>query len=646
MSSIPKIFIAYARKDEALLNELRTHLAPLKRSGRATIWYDGKIEPGVVWEQAIKKHLHSADIILMLVSASAIASDYFYDQEMKDALQRHHEGTARLVPLILRPCAWNATPLAELQALPKDAKAVTSWPDRDAAYSDAVRSLWDMIHQLEEEQKKAAAAKAEALLQQQTAEQRQLEEQQPKEEAARRPEQQVAEAKRQQKMAEEKKRQAQAAKAQRALRRKEQTNQLATIAKRPYVWGTALLLLAAFGVFKLFSGGGQPGDKVNQQEAVAIVNQDSITLQELIQTAQTSYNDQNYTTSKQEFQKALNFAEANNLNTAKAKIGVTASEKALQVIIDEQSKQEKENNYKNWKEKGDKAYRKGNYDSAKDFYETAASYQNDKTLQPLIKKCEDKIAEKKKPKPEKKVTPPPIDSGEKKQSTIIAQLDRNMVTIPSGSFTMGCTSEQGSDCADDEKPTRQVQIKGFKMGKYEVTQAEWRAVMGSDPSELYFKGCDQCPVERVSWDDIQDFIKKLNQKTGKRYRLPSEAEWEYAARGGQNYKYAGSNDIGTVAWYDENSNKKTHPVGTKKGNGYGLYDMSGNVWEWCQDKWHDSYKDAPPDSRAWESGSSSGRVLRGGGWYAYARGCRVSNRNRSSPDLHFNFLGFRLALSQ
>jgi len=144
-----KIFIAYSRQDTSYLDELRTHFSPLERLDKVTIWYDGKIEPGAAWDKEIKKHLHEADIVLLLISASAIASDYFYEQEMIDALERHKQGKTRVVPFILRPCAWKATPLADLQAIPKDAKPATTWTDRDEAYNDAVIRLWEMVIKIE-----------------------------------------------------------------------------------------------------------------------------------------------------------------------------------------------------------------------------------------------------------------------------------------------------------------------------------------------------------------------------------------------------------------------------------------------------------------------------------------------------------------
>lgn len=152
MPSPIKIFIAYARKDEELLAELRQHLTPLERSGEVSIWFDGKLEPGVVWEKAISDNLRQADIILLLISASSIASDYFYNTEMQAALQKHEEGSVQVIPLILRPCPWQITPIAKFQVLPKDGKAVTSWDDRHEAYTDAVNQLWEQIQKHKERQ--------------------------------------------------------------------------------------------------------------------------------------------------------------------------------------------------------------------------------------------------------------------------------------------------------------------------------------------------------------------------------------------------------------------------------------------------------------------------------------------------------------
>ncbi|MBQ2703065.1 MAG: formylglycine-generating enzyme family protein [Alistipes sp.] len=217
-----------------------------------------------------------------------------------------------------------------------------------------------------------------------------------------------------------------------------------------------------------------------------------------------------------------------------------------------------------------------------------------------------------------------------------------MVFVKGGTFMMGATPEQGRDAAYDEKPAHSVTVSDFYIGKYEVTQAQWEAVMGENPS--HYKG-ENRPVESVNWNDIQEFIEKLNAKTGKKYRLPTEAEWEYAARGGdqsKGYKYSGSNNIDEVAWYDTNSASRTHIVGQKQPNELGLYDMSGNVWESCSDwYWSKYYKNALSDNPTGPA-TGSGRVLRGGGYSNYASSCRVSTRFFSGPSDRFLSCGFRL----
>ena len=239
-----------------------------------------------------------------------------------------------------------------------------------------------------------------------------------------------------------------------------------------------------------------------------------------------------------------------------------------------------------------------------------------------------------------KVTPQTAARG--KETFTVKGVSFTMVGVKGGTFTMGATSEQGSDAYDREKPTHQVTLSDYMIGETEVTQELWKAVMGSNPS--YFSGMN-LPVEGVSWNDCQTFITKLNQLTGKNFRLPTEAEWEYAARGGQKsrgYKYAGSNTLSDVAWYTDNSGSKTHPVKQKQANELGLYDMTGNVWEWCQD-WYGSYSS---NAQTNPTGPSSGsdRVFRGGSWYYSASYCRVAYRDYDSPGYRDYNLGFRVVL--
>ena len=220
-----------------------------------------------------------------------------------------------------------------------------------------------------------------------------------------------------------------------------------------------------------------------------------------------------------------------------------------------------------------------------------------------------------------------------------------MVLVRGGTFKMGCTEEQ-RDCSGDEKPVRNVTLGDFNIGKYPVTQKLWFQVMGNNPSK--FKG-DNFPVENVSYDMAQEFIEKLNAKTGKRYRLPTEAEWEYAARGGnksKGYIYSGGNYIDDVAWHSGNSQGKTHAVGGKEPNELGVHDMSGNVWEWAND-WKGTYSSSDETNpKGPNKGGFDGyRVLRGGCWNSGAKHCRVSNRHDRSNEWGNANMGFRLARS-
>ena len=229
------------------------------------------------------------------------------------------------------------------------------------------------------------------------------------------------------------------------------------------------------------------------------------------------------------------------------------------------------------------------------------------------------------------------------ETITIKGVEFKMVKVEGGTFQMGATSEQGKYFLDDRKPVHSVTLSDYYIGQTEVTQELWAAVMGSNPS--YFKGNDQRPVENVSWNDCQEFIEKLNRLTEKNFRLPTEAEWEYAARGGNKSrgdKYSGSNDAKVVAWYGNNSGSETHPVAQKQSNELGLYDMSGNVLEWCQD-WYGKYKS---NSQTNPTGSSTGksRVLRGGSWSGIAWNVRVSDRNHLTPDNRGIICGLRLAL--
>jgi formylglycine-generating enzyme required for sulfatase activity len=350
--------------------------------------------------------------------------------------------------------------------------------------------------------------------------------------------------------------------------------------------------------------------------------------------------------------------------------------------------------------KGVEAYNAGNYEKAKEYFAGALSNcpaserPKNNDIDSWLKKCDQAIAAEKErqrleqerlaqEKKEREAAAAEKErqrlerqrlAQEKKEREAAAEKERQrlerekrtsaqqrhpvepeMVKVEGGTFVMGCTSEQGDDCDDDEKPAHNVTLSSFQIGKYEVTQAQWKAVMettvrqqrdkaGPDES-LYGEG-DNYPMYYVSWNEAQEFISRLNKATGKRYRLPTEAEWEYAARGGarsKGYKYSGSNNLDEVAWfYYDNAKLQTHPVGSKKANELGIHDMSGNVCEWCQDRYGAYSASSQQNPKGANDGSY--RVYRGGGWSHYAFNCRVAFRYSYSPgDRHGN-LGFRVVL--
>jgi formylglycine-generating enzyme required for sulfatase activity len=219
-----------------------------------------------------------------------------------------------------------------------------------------------------------------------------------------------------------------------------------------------------------------------------------------------------------------------------------------------------------------------------------------------------------------------------------------MVFVEGGAFSMGAAGS-----ALDEAPVHRVLLHDFFIGKFEVTQKEWREVMGNDPNVNYFSGCENCPVERVSWLSIQEYLVKLNARTGLDFRLPTEAEWEYAARGGRfsrGYKYSGSNDPDKVAWRDGNAGLRTHTVGLKQPNELGLYDMSGNVWEWCSDWYEQSFYAQSPGENPLGPPEGTSRVMRGGSWFHDCNGLKTTDRDKANPAFRFGFVGFRLCRAE
>ena len=288
----------------------------------------------------------------------------------------------------------------------------------------------------------------------------------------------------------------------------------------------------------------------------------------------------------------------------------------------------------------------GNCESAQRIYNAykEASKRTDKNIERRINECQSK-----RDSTGGQATP---QNGQDFTETAFG-INMRMIFVEGGTFTMGCTSDQGDDCDDDEKPTRETTVGSFHIGMLKVTQSQWEKVMGTTldqqrakagNSMTYGVGADY-PMYYVSWEEAKEFCRRLSQQTGRNYSLPTEAEWEYAARGGkksEGTKYAGSQSIRDVAWYWDNSGSSTHKCGTKRPNALGIYDMSGNVWEWCEDR-YGQYLQYDKDN---PKGASTGfrRVIRGGSWNNFARDCRVASRGSSSPGSRFDTTGFRVVL--
>jgi formylglycine-generating enzyme required for sulfatase activity len=477
------LFIFYSHRDEELKDELiNLHLKPLKRDGKITTWQDRDIEAGTEWAEEIKTNLEKADIVLLLITRHFLASDYCYETEMQRAVQRHNEGSARVIPIILAPCTWEDSPFSQFQVLPKDGKAVTSWDDQHEAFVDVEQGIRWVVDSLNAERRQATeSVRAEA----------------------ERQGQQTAEAQ---------------------IRQQRQSG----MSRR------RALQVAGLG------GGG------------------------------------------------LIFAMAtNSLLTGRLDNGLQVAEYPLVL------------------------------GSSPDDLSTV-------DIQAVTVDARGNITERS----QGQVSAFREDLGN--------NIGLDMVAIPAGEVVMGSPpDEEGRE--KDEGPQRTVNVSSFYMGRFQVTQAQYKAVMGKNPSK--FKGANR-PVEQVSWDDAIAFCEKLWAKTGRIYRLPSEAEWEHACRAGTTAPFHfGSTITPELANYDSNyayalgskssSRGETTDVGSFPPNAFGLHDMHGNVWDWCQDVWHDSYEGAPTDGSAWvEGGEQEWRLRRGGSWYAGPRYCRLANRGR------------------
>ncbi|NUO01167.1 MAG: SUMF1/EgtB/PvdO family nonheme iron enzyme [Saprospiraceae bacterium] len=517
-----KIFIAYSQKDRTELDALRTHAAPLLRKGNVTIWFDGEIIPGEAWDAAIKSNLHAADIILMLLSSHSLASDYFYEQEVKDALKRHKAGTARVVPVVLSACLWQETPLADLQGLPKGMKPINSWPNREDAWNEVLMGVSSMIRELENAGKEMA---------------------------------------------------------------REQEK----IEKHPIA----------------------PALKPTTKEEHAWEFTTDTDTRTSYEKFLTRFPDGFYAATARE---RLDYFDADD--TAWEFATDNGSEMAIKKYLEK--------------------YPNGLH--VLDAQQKIAGFEEERQ-EAARKRREQEAAERRR----------------------IDPFYDLMIPIKGGTFDMGDTFGDG---INREQPVHKVTLSDYWLCKYPVTQGLWKAIMGKNNNPSSFKGDDTLPIETVSWDDAQEFIQALNKKTGGQYRLPTEAEWEYAAReGGKKIRFGNGKDIANPSemnFYAKEDHKqpysivgeyqaKTTPVNQFKPNALGLYDMAGNVWDWCTDWFAEDYYQqcAAQGMVSNPQGPDTGtyRVLRGGSWSGDPQYCRAAWRARSAPPFRARVVGFRVASS-
>jgi formylglycine-generating enzyme required for sulfatase activity len=460
-----EVFFSYAREDEQLQAALARHLTPLQKQGIITTWHDREITAGENWKKAIDSHLESANIILLLISADFVASEYCYDIELARALQRHERQEARVIPIILRSVDWHHTPFSTLASLPSNGVAITAWSDRDAAFADVATGLRKAIQELLHPVHPPSPPQFPEVPQNPSL----------------RP-------------------------------------------KSPTIDPNRRKFLQLLGL----GGSGVLGTVVLNQF----------------------------------------FKPQTPIPNSLSKISFTSVRLGISGQILER----------------------------------------------------------------------PVGSAIVFIEELAKGVFMTMVKIPAGKFTMGSPASE-QDRTSYESPEHGVTVPEFYCGQTLVTQAQWQSIMGNNPSQ--FKGDDKLPVDSVSWLDAMDFCQKLSQKTGRAYRLPSEAEWEYACRAGTKTPFAFGETI-TPAVVNYNGSypyasaakggyrQKTTPVGIFPANGFGLYDMHGNLWEWCLDEWVDNYNNSSTDGSAREgisrSANDSQRLLCGGSWANAARYCRSAFR--------------------
>jgi formylglycine-generating enzyme required for sulfatase activity len=554
-----KVFVSYSHQDDDLRKELGKHLSGLERRKLIKLWLDRDIDAGLEWASEIYQNLEQAAIILLLVSADFIASEYCYGIEMTRALDLHEAGIAEVIPVIIRDCDWTGAPFGKLQAIPADNKAVTTWGNGDQYARD---TAWKIVSK---EIGKVADKIRDRRISELTA-------------------QHQAEAKKSfRSTAEDLYRDGGFSHTAQELLRDAWTKLGLEEAEAIEIQQTVQANLARY--FKVLVA-----DLGDRSALSAAQRQELKMLQSTLEISDV---------------KAASLeqvAVAERALKLPSTVAMTANESSVQYVAGG-------NRIQDFSFEVITVDREGNENS-----------RVTRTAKFFAEKLSDRIS-------------------------------LEMVKIPGGNFQMGSLSGEG---ADDELPQHTVQVPEFWMGKYPVTQAQWRFVAALPQEKIKleakpsrFDG-DNRPVERVSWHQSVEFCQRLSRKTGNEYRLPSEAEWEYACRAKTLTKfYFGDVLTPKIANFNRNVGETTN-VGIYKPSAFGLYDMHGNVWEWCSDNYFNNYKNAPLDGSACidsDNENNSAHVLRGGSWCNYPNGCRSACRFRNFTVIHYVSSGFRVVYS-
>ena len=602
-----RVFISYSHKDEALRDRLATHLSNLQWQGIIDSWYDRQLTAGTEWDNKIKTELEAADIILLLISPDFIASKYCRDVEIPIALQRHEAKLAYVVPVILRPFDWFDAPFAKLQAFPKDAKPITTWPNQDEAFVSVAQGI------------RTAAKLMQGYRQQQTEQSQLIRSQylQKVEEVLSDGVISIVERDTLDELRE-------------ALGLTlEAAQEIETHAYEPYSRYQENLNKYQQTLKRLIEKGYYPfnedieRDLINRQRDLGLKPEDAARIAQPI-LDQAELDDQS---------KRTQLAEAERLQALEQQ---QQAEHAPKAVADRQLREPHVTTH----------------------HQTLAG--TNPAANPLtnannkLQRFEFDVITVNKNGIENSRTP---YSAEFFAEDLGNGVWLEMVKLPSGKFQMGSPSSQGDG---DERPQHAVTVPAYLIGKYPVTQAQWQVVatlpqveiaLDTDPAR--FKGSNY-PVEQVSWHEAVEFCQRLSRATGQFYRLPSEAEWEYACRARTIMPFHFGATITTkLANYNGNYTygitskgdyrEQTTMVGTFTANAFGLYDMHGNVREWCADHWHCSYVNAPTDGTAWiTNGDSAKQICRGGSWYNYPAFCRAACRLYYNPANRSSDLGFRV----